>query len=150
MTSILSKTVDFFQQLSNMYLTDADFFIKCQQAKAQARIDAETEFLISQLSNVQKTETGGYPFFEGNFGNKKIIICKTFTGMENSAAAGAEQAMNGFLHSSKRKYNLLFAHQNVGYPAFQDFDLRVQGRHHILCFLQKVMVFQMMPVPLLT
>ena len=52
-------------------------------------MDAETEFLISQLSNVQKTETGGYPFFEGNFGNKKIIICKTFTGMENSAAATA-------------------------------------------------------------
>ena len=35
-------------------------------------MDAETEFLISQLSNVQKTETGGYPFFDVNFGNKKI------------------------------------------------------------------------------
>lgn len=52
-------------------------------------MDVETEYIISKLENVTKTEFGAYPFYEGRFKNKKIIVCRTFTGMENSAAATA-------------------------------------------------------------
>ncbi|MCQ2241360.1 5'-methylthioadenosine/S-adenosylhomocysteine nucleosidase [Treponema sp.] len=57
-------------------------------------MNVETEYMVSKLSDVKKTEIGGYPFFEGNFSGKKIIVCRTFTGMENSAAATAIGILN--------------------------------------------------------
>ncbi len=52
-------------------------------------MDVETEFLISSLGESKKTEIGGYPFYEGMIEGKRIVICRTYTGMENSAAATA-------------------------------------------------------------
>lgn len=52
-------------------------------------MNAETEFMVLNLRNARKTEIAGYPFYEGTFGNKEIVVCRTFTGMENSAAATA-------------------------------------------------------------
>lgn len=52
-------------------------------------MNVETEFLVSNLKNVRKTEIAGYPFYEGTFGSIEVIVCRTYTGMENSAAATA-------------------------------------------------------------
>lgn len=52
-------------------------------------MNVETEFMISKLKDTEKTEVAGYPFHKGTIGDKEIIICRTFTGMENSAAATA-------------------------------------------------------------
>lgn len=57
-------------------------------------MDVETEFTVSMLKDVKKNVIGGYPFYEGIYEGKKIIVCRTFTGMENSAAATAIGILN--------------------------------------------------------
>ena len=52
-------------------------------------MDVETELLISSLGESKETVIGGYPFYEGFIDGKKIVVCRTYTGMENSAAATA-------------------------------------------------------------
>ncbi|MBQ0039630.1 MAG: 5'-methylthioadenosine/S-adenosylhomocysteine nucleosidase [Treponema sp.] len=52
-------------------------------------MNVETELMIARLSDVKKTEIAGYPFYDGTYEGKRTIVCRTFTGMENSAAATA-------------------------------------------------------------
>lgn len=52
-------------------------------------MNVETDLMIQKLSDASKKEIGGYPFYEGTFAGKKLVVCRTFTGMENSAAATA-------------------------------------------------------------
>jgi len=58
--------------------------------------------------------------------------------------------MKEFLHTTKCKYNLLSVHTSKHFLSFQDFDPHTQTRHHMLCFLQKVVDFNAGAVPLLT
>ena len=60
------------------------------------------------------------------------------------------QAMKEFLHTTKCKYNLLSVHTSKHFLSFQDFDPHTRMRHHMLCFLQKVVDFNAGAVPLLT
>ena len=60
------------------------------------------------------------------------------------------QAMKEFLHTAKCKYNLLSVHTSKYFLSFQDFDPHSRMRHHMLCFLQKVVDFNAGAVPLLT
>ena len=62
----------------------------------------------------------------------------------------ATQAMKEFLHTTKCKYNLLSVHTSKHFLSFQDFDPHTRMRHHMLCFLQKVVDFNAGAVPLLT
>lgn len=57
-------------------------------------MNVETEYMVSKLSDVKKTSVAGYPFFDGTYKGKRIIVCRTFTGMENSAAATAIGILN--------------------------------------------------------
>lgn len=58
--------------------------------------------------------------------------------------------MKEFLHTAKCKYNLLSVHTSKRFLSFQDFDPHTRMRHHMLCFLQKVVDFNAGAVPLLT
>lgn len=58
--------------------------------------------------------------------------------------------MKEFLHATKCKYNLLSVHTSKHFLSFQDFDPHTRMRHHMLCFLQKVVDFNAGAVPLLT
>ena len=49
--------------------------------------------------------------------------------------------MKEFLHTTKCKYNLLSMHTSKHFLSFQDFDPHTRMRHHMLCFLQKVVDF---------
>ncbi len=57
-------------------------------------MNVETEYMVSKLSDVKKTTVAGYTFFDGTYKGKKVIVCRTFTGMENSAAATAIGILN--------------------------------------------------------
>lgn len=53
----------------------------------QGAMDVEIDGYLSQIDRLETVTVGGFPFFQGSFCGKNLIVCKTGIGIINAAAA---------------------------------------------------------------